>query len=85
MLRILMGLAALALLAIPAQAADYYYGGESYAGVPYRTHFHRLPVCDEAAVLAKVTNKFAYLRRQHHRQRAGHRRYRQYPRDPAET
>ena len=39
MLRILMGLAALGLLAIPAQAADYYYGGESYAGVPYRHAF----------------------------------------------
>ncbi len=60
MLRILMGLVALGLLAIPAQAADYYYGGESYAGVPYGTHFHRLPVCGEAKVLAKVTNKFAY-------------------------
>ncbi len=60
MLRILMSLVALGLLAIPAQAADYYYGGESYAGVPYYAHHHRLPVCDEAGVLAKVTNRFAY-------------------------
>ena len=61
MLRILIGLVALGLLAIPAQAADYDTGyGASYAGVPYHTLFHRLPVCDEAKVLAKVTNKFAY-------------------------
>ena len=60
MLRILMGLAALALWAIPAQAADYDAYGESSVGVPYCTHFHCLPVCDEAKVLAKVTDKFAY-------------------------
>ena len=59
MLRILTGLAILASLAIPAGAADYYAGG-SYAGVPYGSHFHRLPVCDEAKVLANVTNKFAF-------------------------
>jgi hypothetical protein len=60
MLRILMGLAALAFLAIPAQAADYQDYGQSYVGVPYCTHFHCLPVCDEAKVLARVTDKFAY-------------------------
>jgi hypothetical protein len=61
MLRILTAILALGLLAIPAQAADYDYGqGGSYVGVPYRTHFHRLPVCDEAKVLSRVTNKFAY-------------------------
>ena len=61
MLRILMGLVALGFLAFPAQAADYDYGpGESYTGVPYGTAFHRLPVCDEAGVLARVTDKFAY-------------------------
>ena len=61
MLRILMGLVALGLLAIPAKAADYDYGyAASYAGTRYCTHFHCLPVCDEAKVLAKVENKFAY-------------------------
>ncbi len=59
MLRILTGLAILALLAIPARAADY-DTGVSYAGMPYGNHFHRLPVCDEAKVLAKVTNQFAF-------------------------
>ncbi len=59
MLRILTGLVALGLLVIPAQAADYTYGG-SYAGVPYGGLFHRLPVCDAGKVLAKVINKFAY-------------------------
>ena len=60
MLRILMGLVALALLAIPAQAADYYAYGDSYAGVPYCSHHHCLPVCDQYGVLAKVTEKFAH-------------------------
>jgi hypothetical protein len=60
MLRILMSLAALAFVAMPAQAADYYGYGESTAGVPYCAHLHCLPVCDQAHVLAKVTDKFAY-------------------------
>jgi hypothetical protein len=59
MLRILTGLAILAFLAIPARAADYGAYGESYAGVPYCTHFHCLPVCDEAKVLASATAQFA--------------------------
>ena len=58
--RILIGLVALALLAIPAQAADYYGYGNGYAGVPYGTGFHRLPVCDEPGVLSKVVDKFSY-------------------------
>lgn len=61
MLRILTGLVALALLAIPAQAADLDYGySANHAGVPYGGPFHGLPVCDDAGVLTKVTNKFAY-------------------------
>jgi hypothetical protein len=60
MLRILLGFAALAAVAIPAQAADYDAYGEGYTGVPYCAHHHCLPVCDEAGVLAKVTEKFAY-------------------------
>lgn len=60
MLRILIGLAALAFLAMPAKAADYGAYSDSAVGVPYCTHFHCLPVCDEAKVLAKVTDKFAY-------------------------
>ena len=62
MLRILTGLAAFGLLAIPAQAADYgsYGYGESSVGTPYCAHHHCLPVCDQAGVLAKVTNKFAF-------------------------
>ena len=61
MLRILMGLVALGLLAIPAQAADLDYGYRtSYSGVPYGGPFHGLPVCEDGSVLARVTDKFAY-------------------------
>ncbi len=60
MLRILMGLAALALMAIPARAADYYGDSGNYAGTPYCAHHHCLPVCNEAGVVAKVTEKFTF-------------------------
>lgn len=60
MLRILLGLMAFGLLAIPARAADYGTYAEGYAGVRYCAHHHCLPVCDEAKVVAKVVNKFAY-------------------------
>ncbi len=62
MLRILLGLAALGLLAVPAQAADYTYGA-SYAGTPYCAHHHCLPVCDQPKVLAHVREKFAFYDR----------------------
>lgn len=60
MARVLMGLFGLALLAVPAQAADYYgYGNAGYAGVPYQSGHHRLPICDEPKVLSKVTGQLA--------------------------
>ncbi len=83
MLRILTGLVALGLLAMPARAADYgnYGYGESYTGMPYCAHHHCLPVCDEPKVLAKVTNKFAFYDANIIRQRAHHRQYRRHPRN----
>jgi opacity protein-like surface antigen len=61
MVRMLTGLMFVALLALPAAAADVYgaYGG-GYAGQPYTQGHHRLPVCDEPPVLSQVAEKFAY-------------------------
>ncbi len=58
MMRVPTALAALALMAIPAGAADYGNGG--YVGVPYQAGHHRLPVCDEPGVLSKVVARFGY-------------------------
>jgi len=61
MLRILMGLVALGLLAIPAQAADLDYGYRAgYSGVSYGNTYPGLPVCDDGSVLARVSEKFSY-------------------------
>ena len=59
MLRILMGIVALGLLAIPAQAADIDHGYRAgYAA--YEGSYPGLPVCDDGSVLASVSNKFSY-------------------------
>ena len=61
MLRILMGLVALGLLAIPAQAADLDYGYRAgYPAVSYSETYPGLPACNNGSVLSSVTEKFSY-------------------------
>lgn len=59
MLRILAGLLFLATLVGAASAADY-YGGAAPAAAPPVYHYGALPECGEPAVLARISDRFAY-------------------------
>ena len=51
MIRIMLGVLFLGIAALPASAADYWYGGSWSA---------ELPACDQPEVIASVNEKFAF-------------------------